>query len=564
VAEAEDILQGKYRLFSNRITHAGDLPDWSLNQLTGERASVDSHWTKLGGPSAGDIKGVWELSRFPWAFALARAHTRTGEMRYAEVFWQLFIDWSRCNPPNSGPNWMCGQEATFRLMAVVFAANAVGVPEAARVVVSRFAVATGRRIAANLDYALSQKNNHGVSECTGLITVALMLPQHDESPQWLARGLRELERQLAELVYPDGSFSQHSLIYHRVLLHDLSWCAARLRSAGRDTPSWLTVAAERALSFLMQITDPHTGRAPLFGSNDGAYVLPLADGDFQDMRPTIQMASAIFCGILHLPEGPWDEAAAWLTGSLSGLCRVDWPKPAIFWHWETGGYAQLNSGEDRLFFRCPAHFLHRPSQADMLHVDIWQQGHPIAEDGGSFSYNSTERFTALSEAAYHNTLTLDGIEPLQKFSRFLYMPWVCGHVEKLSNNRIRASHDGYAKLGVHWTREVSLRPGGGFSILDRITGANGHRLVWHWRLADTSWLKNPNANSVKIISTERRYEVRWGPLPGMRSNLLTADPTTAYGWVSPYYEAVQPACSLLVEVEASGDIELLTEFCPLN
>src|SRR6185312_2792000 len=100
-----------------------------------------------------------------WAFALTRAFARTGEAKYAEVFWRLFADWCTRNPPNRGPNWMCGQESTFRLMAVVFAAEGLGVPPAQREQLARFVVATGRRIAANLDYALSQKNNHGVSEC---------------------------------------------------------------------------------------------------------------------------------------------------------------------------------------------------------------------------------------------------------------------------------------------------------------------------------------------------------------------------------------------------------------
>ena len=559
VEEAEAVLRGGIRLFSQpgRV-NAGFPPDWHRNQLTGERVDAGQHWTQLDDRAYGDIKGVWELNRFPWAFALARAHARTGMDRYAKGFWQLFMDWCRCNPPNCGANWMCGQEATFRLMAVVFAAETLGVPDASRDAVAGFAVATGRRILANLDYALSQKNNHGVSECVGLITVALWLPEHDESRLWLARGLAELEIQLDELVYADGSFSQHSLIYLRVLLHDLAWCASRLRAAGREVPRRLAGAANRALGFLMQITEPRTGRAPLFGANDGANVLPIADGDFLDMRPVIQLTAAIFRGELPLSEGPWDEAVEWLAGPLDGLRRVPWPQRPALWHAETGGFAQLSAGESRLFLRCPVRFRHRPAQADMLHVDIWHEGKPVAQDGGSFSYNSKERFTVLGQAGHHNVLTVDRVEPLQKISRFLYLPWPKGSVEIIPDGVIRASHNGYGRLGVHWTREVSIRAGGGFVVRDRVDGAAGRKLRWHWRLADAPWQL---VGAMAVVGEGNgKYSIRWSGVPAAQTELVRADGVSAFGWISNHYGEVQPACSLVIEMKAAGNIEAVFEF----
>ncbi len=322
LTEADAVLRGEFRLFSDRVVPAGSPPNWHRNQLTGEIVPSDRHWTELRDFAFGDIKGVWELSRFSWAFLLVRACARTGENRYADGFWQLFTDWFEHNPPNLGPNWMCGQEATFRLMAVVFAAEGLGMNAEQRIQFSRFVVATGRRIAANLDYALSQKNNHGVSECVGLITAALCIPTHSESAGWLERGTRKLQGHLGELVYPDGSFCQHSLIYHRVLLHDLAWTTYRWRAALGREPEWLRSAASRALGFMDRLVDPRTGGAPLFGANDGADILPLAEASFLDLRPMVQLGAALFRGELPLPAGPWDEAAAWLAGEIQSFTRV--------------------------------------------------------------------------------------------------------------------------------------------------------------------------------------------------------------------------------------------------
>ena len=273
IEEAERILIGEFRLFSFHQVKAGFPPDWQADQLAavseelgrsreakmakreancpaaqrrgdvvgcpqGEQGTTRSnelraeklpHWTSISDSGRKDIKGVWELSRFPWAFALARAYAATHDPRYQDAFWNLFADWCDRNPPNAGVNWICGQESTFRLMAVLFAVEAMGLPKEETERLTRFVVATGQRIAANLDYALSQKNNHGISECVGLITAALVLRDQPQADRWLRLGLSKLEAQCSELIYPDGSFSQHSLIYHRVLLHDLVWVISRLR-----------------------------------------------------------------------------------------------------------------------------------------------------------------------------------------------------------------------------------------------------------------------------------------------------------------------------------------------
>jgi len=562
--EAAGILGGKFRLFSHRWIEAGFPPDWHRNQMTGEPAPADRHWTELGDFAFGDIKGVWELSRFSWAFALARAFARTRDPRYAEAFWRLFADWCHRNPPNVGPNWMCGQEATFRLMAAAFGAEVMGVPPAERDGLARFVVATGRRIAANVGYALSQKNNHGVSECVGLITAALLVPSHAESAGWLARGLRNLEAQLNELVYPDGGFAQHSLIYHRVLLHDIGWCRSRMVSAGQATPAWLDAAGRRALDFLMTLVDPATGQAPLYGANDGSNVLPLAEADFLDLRPVVQATAAVFRGELPLPEGPWDEAAAWLVADWGTLPRVQRPSVPARWHARAAGCFQMTHGSDRLFLRCPEKFRHRPGQADMLHLDIRNAGRPVAQDGGSFSYNTRERFATLGAAAQHNVLTVDGREPLEKFSRFLYLPWPAGTAGDGVGGSFRASHEGYAKLGVRWTREVSPRAAGGFAVRDRIEGAAGHRLTWHWRLADASWQISDDGRRCETRENNWNYAVGWQGMAGCHSRLVRADDASAYGWWSPYYGEVEPACALLIEADAVGDVELVTEFGPFD
>jgi hypothetical protein len=515
----------------------------------------------------GDIKCVWELSRFAWAFPLARAYKRTGENCYAEGFWSLFEDWLRRNLPNRGPNWMCGQEATFRLMAATFArqvcrpAPATTAERVARF--QEFVRVTGRRIAANIDYALSQSNNHGVSECIGLLTAALLVPTREESAGWLALGLRRLEGQLGDLVYADGGFAQHSANYHRVLLHDLLWCLAVLRAAHKPTPGWLDDAAKRALGLIASLMNPSTGRVPLWGANDGALVLPLADADFLDFRPLVQAAAAVIHGQRWLPLGPWDEAALWLGGCGSlpeTITPVRWMPTGL---WRQAGLAQIGGRESRIVFRCPTAFRHRPSQADLLHVDVEWRGQAIALDAGTYSYNTGGRWVgALSGAAVHNTITIDGQEPMQKPSRFLYLPWPRGSVRIDPAGGFEATHNGWNRLAAQHIRKIRSPEAECFLVEDWIICAGCRRVRLHWLLADLPHQLDPSNSRLILDAPPGKYVISWEvPAPAVVS-LIRADGASDRGWWSPHYLQALPALSLAIEFEVRHEVLVKTTFGP--
>jgi hypothetical protein len=214
VAEADAFARGYARVFSHQLVEVGRPDRWTRNVLTGRSVDPSAHWSKLRDAGSDDIKGVWELSRFSWASALVRAWLRDGESRHVELFWSTLEDWMARNPPNRGPNWMCGQEAAFRLIAVTYALQAFrdhpATSDARLSLVARLADATAQRVAFHLPYALSQQNNHGIAEAIGLQTIATFWPDFPESSAGYRRGMEALATQCAELIGPDGGFSQHS------------------------------------------------------------------------------------------------------------------------------------------------------------------------------------------------------------------------------------------------------------------------------------------------------------------------------------------------------------------
>src|SRR6185503_10076089 len=171
-AVAARINAGEFQLFEHDWVAPGSPPDWHRNLATGQRAPATGHWSQLDEFGSGDVKLVWELSRFAWVFPLVRAFRRTSDESLAECYWRLVEHWSAHNPPNAGMNWKCGQETSLRVIAWCFglhgfAATRAQTPERTALLAKMLA-ASAHRVAANLHYGLSQRNNHGISEAAGL------------------------------------------------------------------------------------------------------------------------------------------------------------------------------------------------------------------------------------------------------------------------------------------------------------------------------------------------------------------------------------------------------------
>ena len=71
---------------------------------------------------------------------------------------------------------------------------------------------------------MAQDNNHGTSEAAALYIGGSLLVHnnHAEGNEWARKGSYWLENRARRLIGVDGSFSQYSLNYHRVVLDTFS------------------------------------------------------------------------------------------------------------------------------------------------------------------------------------------------------------------------------------------------------------------------------------------------------------------------------------------------------
>jgi asparagine synthase (glutamine-hydrolysing) len=573
VSQADAVLSGRWVYFGRLSVDAGFPPNWFRNPLTGESAPADRHWAEIPDFSFGDIKLIWEASRFSPVYVLVRAYALTHNERYVGAFWTLVEDWASHNPPQLGPNWKCGQEASFRMMTWCFGLYAFlssphSTPERV-VALSTMIAVTAARIEAYIGYALSQNNNHGISEAMGLFTVGLLFPEFQRAESWRSRGKKLLTRQALTQIYPDGAYIQHSMNYQRVMLHDFFWALRLAELNGSPFSRDVYAQLLRSAEFLDSITDAHSGCVPNYGNNDGALVLPLTDCDYGDFRPTLQAAYYLCVRQRRLRTGPWDEALVWLFGrqALDAPVASGATQQPLT---STSGYSVLRGWDSWAMIRC-AVYHDRPAHADQLHLDLWWRGLNIALDSGTFLYNAASPWDgAFLSTAAHNSVMVDGQDQMRRFSRFLWIDWARGsklqHTIDGEWESWSGEHNGYKRLGVSHRRTIERR-GDVWNVRDDILGHGHHQVRLHWLLPDFPAVVDDSAGTVQLKTPKGLVHIRVKCATHASFTLVRAGERLAgnasrlgestCGWVSSTYASKQPALSLTLE--AYGKLPIMFE-----
>ena len=487
--DAALLLAGKLRLYSNKYCEVQDPPLWFSGQKSNQ-SPPKKHWSQIPDFDDGDIKNVWEISRLHWLVLAAQALRSGGSKKHLSLINRWLEDWSQNNPVNNGPNWKCAQEASIRLFNLLLASyflQEVNYPSDALVQLVREHC---ERINATLYYGVAQDNNHGISEAAALFIAGAWLRSicaSDEiSKRFLQRGRDGLEERVGRLVAKDGSFSQHSVNYHRLLLDTLSlvefW---RLRLRQPKFSDNYYVRTNAATRWLWQMVDPETGKAPNLGANDGALLLQLTGTSYRDFRPSVQLAGALFLGVRFYTHDDSDIILQCLDLPVKELpVSEDKRKSRLF---SEGGFVTFAGGSCWGILRFPK-FQFRPSHADLMHLEISDRGTPIIRDGGSFSYNTDDKWmNYFPGIESHNTIQFDDGEPMPRIGRFLFSAWPwtknVDFWEEDGNNCWNGKYTDYR--GCTHERHIVLK-GREWNITDRIYGFVNNAVL-RWRLAPSDW-----------------------------------------------------------------------------
>ncbi|MFL0706818.1 alginate lyase family protein [Cylindrospermopsis raciborskii] len=486
LTSAKAIIQGQVEYFSKHVYTVGNPPQWKINPWDNiPFSNSENHWSRLNEFSGSDIKICWELSRWEWSTLLVRAWRITGDKIYFDTWQNWSNDWNHKNPAHSGYNWKCGQECGIRLINGLLAAYLAGI-QPTDAGFKHWIITHCERISLPIYYGVAQNNNHGTSEAAALFIGGLWLLQAGVSSgqRWCDQGRFWLETLVAKLLMPDGSFSQNSLTYHRVVLDTL--CQVEWWRKHFNQPQFSNsfyTHAQTAIDWLWNMIDEESGDGSNLGANDGAKLFALHNCDYRDFRPTLQLSAFLFYNQRWLPPGPWDEPLTWLNiGSISSV------QPPIqkTWVYPDGGYAVLRppSGTTWALLRLP-HYKFRPSHADALHFDLWVRGKNVLRDGGSFSYNTgDDQCSYFRGTKSHNTVQFDNQDQMPSLGRFLFGDWL-DYSETPEWGETWVCSTYCNRIGNYHKRRVIFQDDA-WQVEDEVYGWK-HQATLRWRLIPGKW-----------------------------------------------------------------------------
>lgn len=420
--DTQRILNGEICYFSSKWHQVGLDYDWVTNPLTGYCYDVRQHWTKVNDFSqeAGDIKFVWEASRFGFLYTLVRNDYHNGE-DHASFAIARILDWIDKNPLNCGPNYKCSQEISIRVMNWLFALHfyqdspALTEEKWGRIIASIYWQI--RHVYGNIHFSrIAVRNNHAVTETLMLYLAGLLFPSFPDAAKWRKQGKAWFEQEIVYQFEPDGSYIQNSMNYQRVVVQLLTLGISLAHLNGDAFSKVVYDRAYACVNFLFQCQDEKTGMLPNYGANDGALFFQLDENDYCDYCPQLDaLYFALTGGALY---GKHFEDACWYNVD-AGIAYPPIIKQEGIVTFPQGGYYLIRDLDGFLFLRCGS--FKDICTPDLLHVDYWKDGENLLLDGGSYLYNAdmeTVRYFSGTES--HNTIMVGDRDQMLKGPRFIW------------------------------------------------------------------------------------------------------------------------------------------------
>jgi len=483
----EAMKQGRFVLFGKMEYDLGIDYDWVTNPVTGYRYDVMEHWSNIADFSEkrGDIKFVWEKARFAFLTDIIRYDFHFQEDQSEFVFGQI-IDFIDKNPINCGPNYRCSQETSLRtmnwLLALYYYKDSPSLTKERFDKIMHVIYWQMHHVYHHINFSrIAVRNNHAITETLMLYLTGIMFPFFPESKKWSKDGKKWFEEEVEYQIYPDGTFLQFSMNYHRVVVQLLTW---GLRLADIHNDSFSPIVKQRAkssLKFLDTSLDTTSGKLPNYGNNDGALFFKWTEDDFRVYTSQLNDLRAVLSNAVTEKQ----ESQAWY--GLKNLNKAITNTQGVH-EFKDGGYYIHQEGSVKSFIKCGS-YKDRPFQNDNLHLDIWKDGVNYLWDNGTYKYNTDkETVDYFTGSEGHNTLSIEGKNQMLRGGRFIWYYWVKKSKAKMKVANNKMVFDGvieafqYLKNGIKHSRKVEKNVGENqWLVTDSLANAEAmeRSVYWH-------------------------------------------------------------------------------------
>ncbi|WP_243456763.1 heparinase II/III domain-containing protein [Polaribacter batillariae] len=474
--------------------------DWVTNPSTDFRYDIFKHWSEIPdlAKEAGDIKFVWEKSRFSYLLTILR-YDYHFDKNNAEFIFSEIESWIDANPVNQGPNWRCSQEISLRIFNWCFALdyykNDKALTEERWNKIQNTIYWSLHHVYHHINFSrIAVRNNHAITETLFLTVSELLFPFISETKKWAQKGRKYFEEEINYQIYDDGTFLQFSMNYHRVVIQLLSLGISISEKYDKPFSAVVYQKAYKSLNFLYQCLQEENGYLPNYGSNDGAWFFPLSDTDYRDYRPQLNSLHKLLTGAYFYQDDTLiedflrDDSAINKTKPITKKYGIQ--------SFDVGGYYICKTENHFTFIRCGS-YKDRPFQSDNLHIDVWVKGKNILRDSGSYKYNTEEKYiNYFNGTKGHNAVVVDKHSQMLKGSRFIWFYWT-----QSQNAHWKETEESYIFEGTikafqqlsssakHYRKVEINKNDTTWKVYDKIIGLDSSekKQIWHFDDAKIDW-----------------------------------------------------------------------------
>jgi hypothetical protein len=552
LAYAGAILGGEYPLMGYGSPRLGTQPDWQSDWVSGKRWPLkDSGKIRIVRHDGSDVKAPWELSRLQWSPVVAKAFVLTGDEKYREALRSSLTDWIVANPLGKGVNWTVAMEAALRgislclTMDLLWPFSHEEKPWLDQLTASLWQHL--RFIEAHSEFSFLVRSNHYLSNIVGLTTLSAYL-RGPGMRRRLRKNAQAVQREILLQTYADGGDCEASTGYHvlvaQMFLHSLVVqrrmgvaIAPEFENRLRLMFEWIDVLADDAWK-LPHLGDCDNGRVELLFDDIEQRTLPAGERHSLHVGSLIGLASHL----LPLGSSGHGQDAVWFgqtTGAGPGK-REQKPLSLL----PGSGLAALRAGQASIVFCAMPNGIHGKgshTHCDKLSLVFRLGADEVFCDSGSRCYTrSAELRNQDRSTRAHNTLMVDGADQnsLSSDPRLLFR---CGNEADVSDissdgdRTVRASHQGYSRMGIEHQRTVQLEEES-LLVIDEVHGASEHLLDLRYILGP-AWRVSSEMISGKIVSCvitgPRRLILQCESESSLTLSLTPAEISREYGATIP-------------------------------
>lgn len=530
-------------------------------------------------------KAVWEINRLQFLTPLALKYKTTNDVKYLNQFINIIQSWKTNNPYMMGVNWYSNIEINLRLITWFLCWEALDADKIIEHDVQFRAFVSDDWLPLIYQHCIysyknpskySSANNHLISEYAGLF-IAASKWDFKESEKWIKYSHQGLETEIVKQHSDQGVNKEEAAEYIQFITDFFLLSFIVGENTSRPFSPQYKDRLYMIFEYIYHFLDSK-GNFPKYGDeDDGKCFIIDTDESFNNFRSLLTSGAIIFNDLKFKIKGDGADAKNLFLLGEKGRKKFDTIAGAEIneqskFYVEEGHFIFKRKENDKEIYIhfdvAPLGFLsiaahgHADALSFLMHLD----GEPFFIDSGTYTYHTEPSWRKYFMGTLaHNTIRINRQDQAKIGGPTLWLDHYKTKVIKAESNSnfdyVKASHNGYSKLGITHTREVHFEKNRNLiKIIDSINSkkADNYLVEMPFHLHPTVQINTSTKNNFEL-SNDKNRKVTLQTDPKLNNLIFHGQiEPEIIGWYSKSFMLKEPCQTIMSSFKTSGNIQFET------